>query len=314
LTTQTPSLAPAAHADVDVAGAAPVRRPLRWVGVAVVLVLLAQLIHMAVTNPRFQWDVVASWFGARTVVVGLGMTLLLTVIAMTLGIVFGTLLALARMSDNWLLRSLAGGYVWLFRAIPELVQLLFWFNLAALLPRVSLGIPFGPEFVSWQTNDLINALTAAILGLGLLEAAYMAEVVRGGLLSVDPGQSEAAKALGMSSARRIRKIILPQAMRFMVPPTGNNVIRMVKGTALVSVIGMNDLLYSVQLVYARTYETIPLLVVACGWYLVVNSVLFVVQSRLEGFYGRGSSSSGRRVRSGWWARRPTSGSARKENP
>ena len=272
---------------VDVANAASPRRPLRWVAAAILLVLLAQLINMLVTNPNFQWGVVASWFGARSVVIGLGMTLLLTVIAMGIGVVFGTLIALARMSDNPLLRTVAGAYVWLFRSIPELVQLLFWFNLAALLPRISLGVPFGPSFVSWETNNLITALTAAILGLGLLEAAYMAEIVRGGLLSVDSGQSEAAQSLGMSGYRRVRRIILPQAMRFIVPPTGNNVIRMVKGTALVSVIGMNDLLYSVQVVYARTYETIPLLIVACIWYLVVNSILFILQSRVERHYGRG---------------------------
>lgn len=284
---------------LDVASAAPVRHPLRWVASAVVIVLAAQLVHMVVTNPRFQWDVVASWFAARTVMTGLGMTVVLTILAMAIGIVLGTLIALARTSPNLLLSSLAAGYVWLFRAIPELVQLLFWFNLAALLPRISVGIPFGPEFASWQTNSLISPMVAALLGLGLLEAAYMSEVVRGGLFSVDQGQIEAAKALGMGTARRIRRIVLPQAMRFMVPPTGNNTIRMVKGTALVSVIGMNDLLYSVQGVYARTYETIPLLIVACGWYLIINSILFVVQSFLERYYGRGAA-RGRAPRRKLW--------------
>lgn len=276
--------------DLDVADAVPLRHPLRWACGAIIVVLAAQLAYILVTNPRFEWRVVASWFPARTVLAGLGMTLLLTLIAMVIGIVLGTVVAVARMSANPLLRAVAGGYVWLFRAIPELVQLLFWFNLGALLPRLSIGLPFGgPALVSWETNSVISAMTAAILGLGLLEAAYMAEVVRGGLFSVDHGQTEAAKALGMTDWRCLRKIVLPQAMRFMVPPTGNNVIRMVKGTALVSVIGLGDLLYSVQLVYSRTYETIPLLIVACAWYLVVNSLLFVLQSRLERFYGQGSA-------------------------
>jgi polar amino acid transport system permease protein len=273
---------------LDVAGAAPVRHPLRLLASIGVLVLVSMLGHMLVTNPNFQWDVVAAWFTAETVMRGLAMTLMLTVIAMVIGVLLGILIAVARMSGNPLLSTLASAYVWLFRAIPELVQLLFWFNLAALLPRLSIGIPFGPEFTSWSTNSLITPLMAAILGLGLLEAAYMAEIVRGGLLSVDHGQVEAAKALGMGSARSLRRIVLPQAMRFIVPPTGSQVIRMVKGTSLVSVIALADLLYSVQVVYNRTFETIPLLIVACGWYLILNSILFVVQDRIERYYSRGS--------------------------
>lgn len=273
---------------LDVAGAAPVRHPLRVLASAGVLVLAAMLGHMLVTNPNFKWDVVAAWFTAETVMRGLAMTLMLTVIAMVIGIVLGILIAVARMSGNPLLSGVASAYVWLFRAIPELVQLLFWFNLAALLPQLSIGIPFGPEFASWNTNSLITPLMAAILGLGLLEAAYMAEIVRGGLLSVDHGQVEAAKALGMGSARSLRRIVLPQAMRFIVPPTGSQIIRMVKGTSLVSVIALADLLYSVQVVYNRTFETIPLLIVACGWYLILNSILFVVQGAIERYYSRGS--------------------------
>lgn len=276
------------RADVDVAGAAPVRHPLRLLASIGVLVLAAMLGHMLVTNPNFQWDVVAAWFTAETIMTGLAMTLMLTAIAMVIGVVLGILIAVARMSGNPLLRAVASGYIWLFRAIPELVQLLFWFNLAALLPKLSVGIPFGPEFASWSTNSLITPLMAAILGLGLLEAAYMAEIVRGGLLSVDHGQVEAAKALGMGSARSLRRIVLPQAMRFIVPPTGSQVIRMVKGTSLVSVIALADLLYSVQVVYNRTFETIPLLIVACGWYLILNSILFVVQGAIERYYSRGS--------------------------
>lgn len=276
--------------EVNVASARPVRRPLRWVGSVLVLILAAQLLYFFVSNPRFQWEVVASWFTAESVIRGVGMTLLLTLIAMVSGIALGTMLALARLSETPLLRNLAGVYVWLFRAIPELVQLLFWFNLAALLPRLSIGIPFGPDLISWETNEVITAFGAAILGLGLLEAAYMAEIIRAGLLSVDRGQHEAARALGMKPGYKLKRIVLPQAMRFIVPPTGNNIIRMVKGTSLVSVIGMSELLYSVQVVYARTYEPIPLLIVACLWYLIINSLLFIGQSSLERFYSRGSGS------------------------
>jgi polar amino acid transport system permease protein len=196
-------------------------------------------------------------------------------------------LAVCRLSLNPLLRSVSGAYIWFFRGTPTLVQLIFFYNLSALLPAISFGIPFGPAFVSFDTNAVITPLLAAILGLGLNEGAYMAEIVRGGLLSVDPGQREAGQAIGMTNARIMRRIVLPQAMRFIIPPTGNQVISMVKATALVSVIALSDLLYTVQSIYNRTFETIPMLLVACVWYLIVTSVLYVVQSFIERHYSRG---------------------------
>jgi polar amino acid transport system permease protein len=286
-----------AAGEVDVAGAARTRHPLRWVASLVLLVLAAQLVHLLVTNDNFEWGVVGRYFNASIIGQGIATTLELTVIAMAVGVVGGVLLAVGRLSENRLLRSTCGLYVWFFRGIPVLVQLVFWYNLSALLPRVSFGVPFGPEFVSGETNHLITPLFAAILGLGLNEAAYMAEIIRGGLLAVDPGQTEAAQALGMSDARMFRRIVLPQAMRFIVPPTGSQVINMLKATSLVSVIALADLLYTVQSIYNRTFQTIPLLIVACLWYLLITSVLYVGQSFIERHYARGAT---RNAPQGFW--------------
>lgn len=280
---------------LDITDAVRRRHPWRWFGAVVIVVLAAMLVNLLVTNERFEWGVIWAWLRADSIMRGLGMTLLLTVIAMVIGIVLGVLLALGRLSSNPLLRGASGAYIWFFRGTPTLVQLIFFYNLSALLPKLSLGVPFGPEFVSVQTNTLITPLLAAILGLGLNEGAYMAEIVRGGLLSVDHGQREAAQALGMSHSRMIRRIVLPQAMRFIVPPTGNQVISMAKATSLVSVIALSDLLYSAQAVYNRTFQTIPLLIVACIWYLVVTSVLYVGQSFIERHYSRGD----RNQQPGW---------------
>jgi polar amino acid transport system permease protein len=275
--------------EIDVASAAPVRRPLRWLAVFVLAVLAAQFAHFLITNPHFEWATVGSYFGSEIIGKGILITLELTVVAMVIGILLGVLLAVGRMSENPVLRGVCGAYVWFFRGVPVLVQLIIWYNLSALLPRISFGVPFGPEFVSGQTNALITPLLAAILGLGLNEAAYMAEIVRGGLLAVDPGQREASSALGMSQARALRRVVLPQAMRFIVPPTGSQVINMLKATSLVSVIALADLLYTVQSIYNRTFETIPLLIVACLWYLLMTSVLYVGQSFIERHYARGAT-------------------------
>nr|WP_305123435.1 amino acid ABC transporter permease [Roseomonas sp. GC11] len=223
---------------------------------------------------------------------GLGVTLGMTVVAMVLGTAIGIVLAVARMAQSRLLSGLAGLYIWFFRGTPLLVQLIFWYNLSTLFPRLSIGIPFGPELWSWKTNDVITPLTAAIAGLALNEAAYMAEVVRGGLLSVDSGQWLTARAFGMSRARALRRIILPQAMRAIIPPTGNQLISMIKATSLVSVIAMADLLYSAQSVYNRTFQVIPLLLVAVLWYLLITSILNVVQGAIERHYARSDAEGG----------------------
>jgi polar amino acid transport system permease protein len=272
---------------VDVASARPRIRPLRWVVGAVLLVLLAQFAWFLVTNPRFEWSVAGTYLFDPNILRGLGMSLLLTVIGMVLGSVLGVLLAAGRLSDFAPVAWACGVYVAVFRGIPPLVQLIFWFNLGYLLPRISLGVPFGPTFVSWPTNSVISSLTAAIIGLTLHEAAYMAEIVRAGVLAVDGGQRDAARAMGFTARQSFVKVVLPQAMRVIVPPTGSQFISLLKGTSLVSVIAMADLLYSVQVIYNRTYEIVPLLIVACAWYLVVVTVLSLGQRRLEQHFGKG---------------------------
>jgi len=259
------------------------------VAAVVVLVLIAMFVHSLVTNPRFEWGVIGQYFLSRRVLEGLEITILLTVVCMAIGIVLGVLLAVMRLSANPLLSGASWVYIWFFRGTPVLVQLLFWYNLGALYPRMSLGVPFfGPSFVHANANSLITALTAAILGLGLNEGAYMAEIVRAGILSVEHGQVEAAQALGMTRALTMRRIILPQAMRVIIPPTGNETISMLKTSSLASVITVTELLYAVQLIYSVNFKTIPLLIVASLWYLIATSVLTVGQYYIERYYARGS--------------------------
>ena len=243
------------------------------------------------TNPGFGWPIVAQYLFDTRVLAGLLVTLQLTIASMLLGFVVGLLLAVMRMSPNWLIRGVAGAYIWFFRGTTLLVQLLFWGFAAVLFPKISLGIPFGPTWMEWDTNSVISLTMAAILGLGLNEAAYMAEIVRGGILSVPPGQAEASRALGFSHLETVRHIVIPQAMKVIIPPVGNNVISMLKTTSLVIVIGVGDLLYNVQQIYARNLEQIPLLIVASIWYIVLTTSLSLVQARLERRFSRGSSSA-----------------------
>ncbi len=272
---------------VDVAAARPRIRPLRWVAGVVLLVFVAQFAWFVVTNPKFGWPVVGKYLFDPNILRGLGMSLLLTVIAMVLGSVFGVLLEVGRMSGFRPVVWACTVYVTVFRSIPPLVQLIFWFNLSYLLPRISLGVPFGPTFVSWPTNSVISSLTAAVIGLTLHEAAYMAEIVRAGITAVDGGQRDAARAMGFTTRQSFVKVVLPQAMRVIIPPTGSQFITVLKGTSLVSVIAMTDLLYSVQVIYNRTYEVVPLLIVACAWYLLVVISLSLGQRRLERHFGKG---------------------------
>ncbi|MBO9531502.1 MAG: amino acid ABC transporter permease, partial [Solirubrobacteraceae bacterium] len=270
--------------------AVPVRHPGRWIGGAVVIYVLVALVNSAATNPRFEWNVIFDYLFSDPIMRGLGNTLALTVIAMAIGIVLGIVLAVMRRSDNPLLSSAAWVYIWIFRGTPLLVQLLFWSFIGALYPVITLGVPFGgPDLIDVKANSLITAFMAAILGLALNEAAYMAEIVRGGLLSVDEGQTEAAEALGMSKAQTLRRIVLPQAMRVIIPPTGNELISLLKSTSLVSVIAFTELLYSAQLIYAANYKTIPLLICASIWYLLITSILQTGQFYVERYYGRGST-------------------------
>ncbi|WP_415853359.1 amino acid ABC transporter permease [Sinomonas sp. G460-2] len=259
-----------------------------WVLTAFVVLFAAGIVQMLFTNPNLEWGVVVSWFFSQSIVFGLLRTLELTVLSMFFGILLGMLTAVMRLSPIKILSTVAWFYTWFFRGTPLLVQLIFWYNLAALFPTINVGIPFiGPTVWAGNANQIVTPFMAALLGLALNEGAYMSEIVRGGILSVDQGQHEAAVALGMRTSRALRRVILPQAMRVIVPPTGNQVIGMLKSTSLVSVTSMPELLYSAQLVYNRTFQTIPLLIVASIWYLIVTSVLSVIQYYIERHYAKG---------------------------
>jgi polar amino acid transport system permease protein len=267
-----------------------VRHPGRWLAATLVVLLLVSLADSVATNPRFEWGIIGHYLLSARILRGLVTTLELTLIAMSIGIALGLVLAVMRLSPNPLVSSASWVYVWLFRGTPVLVQILFWGYISALYPRIAVGLPFGgPQFVHLNANTLVSLFAAAILGLGLNEAAYMAEIVRAGILSVSEGQAEAASALGMTRLQTMRRIVLPQAMRLIIPPTGNETISMLKTTSLVSVIAVTDLLYSTQQIYAVNYQTIPLLIVASIWYLAVTSVLSGGQYYVERRYRRGSS-------------------------
>ena len=269
--------------------AIPVRHPGRWVAAAIILYLSAALVKSVATNPRFEWGIIRHYFTSSRVLQGLVTTLELTVLCMAIGIVIGILLAVMRLSANPLVSGASWLYIWLFRGTPVLVQILFWGFIAALYPTLSLGIPLGPQFVHFSANSAITPFVAGMLALGLNEGAYMAEIVRAGIISVEEGQTEAAQSLGMTRLQTMRRIVLPQAMRVIVPPTGNETISMLKTTSRVSVIAVTDLLYSVQLIYAVNYKTIPLLIVASIWYLIVTTVLSFGQYYLERYFGRGAA-------------------------
>lgn len=272
---------PASGPSDDVSEAVRRIRPWRVLVGLVMLVLLGQFLTFVITNDRFEWSVVGDHLFDSLVLEGVKTTVELTALCMALGIVIGVAVAAARMSSFRLLSVAAWAYTRFFFGVPLLVQLIFWFNLAYLVPQLSIGIPFGPSFGHADANDLITPFTAAVLGLALHEGAYMSEIVRGGLLSVEPGQRDAARALGLNGWKAFRLVILPQALRFLVPPTTNQVIGMLKGTALVSTVAVSDLLYEVSRIYERTFEVVPLLLVACIWYFALISVLDVVQRYVE---------------------------------
>ena len=265
-------------------------RPRIWpiLGAAAVILLVVGAVWDVITNERFGWGTVFEYLFNPQILAGVGLTLFLTVVSMTIGILLGVVLAIMRLAKNPTFRAVARGYIWFFRGTPLLVQLIFWYNIAALYPVIALGLPFGgPSVPIGEANVLITPLTAALLGLALNEAAYMAEIIRSGIQSVDEGQRDAGRAIGMTEATLMTRVILPQAMRIVIPPTGNQVISMLKGTSLVSVLAISDLLYSAQIIYALNYQTIPLLLVACVWYLAMTSVLTAIQGRLEARYGKG---------------------------
>ena len=274
-------------ADLDELPIVPARHYGRWVAAAVVAVLLAQFGHGLVTNPGWDWDTFFDYLFARSVLRALWLTVQLTVYGTVLGFTLGVLLALMRLSGSPLLRGVAWAYVWAFRSIPLIVQLLFWFNLAYLYRELGFGIPFGPVFWRVETLHLVGAMSAAVLGLALHQAAYAAEIVRGGIIAVDPGQREAAAALGIPRTRQLRRIVLPQAMRGILPNAANEIISLFKGTSIVSVMAIGELFYQVQVIYGRNGRVVPLLMVATFWYIVLTTLLSLVQARVERYFARG---------------------------
>lgn len=286
--TSTSAQVPPAARPPDDAPVHPLTHPVRRAIAVVIVVCVVITAWNMATNHRFGWDVVADYLFAPEILRGALLTVVLTVIAMIAGVALGTVLAVMRVSDNPIVSTISRLYIWFFRGTPLLVQLIFWYNIAALYPMISIGIPFGgPHIDLGSANTLITPLAAALLGLSLNEAAYMAEIIRGGIGSVDKGQYDAAHALGMKPVLLMRRVILPQAMRVVLPPTGNEVINMLKSTTLVSVLAISDLLYSAQIIYSANYRTIPLLIVASIWYLFATSVMSYFQDKLEKRYGRG---------------------------
>ncbi|MFF2194609.1 amino acid ABC transporter permease [Streptomyces sp. NPDC058157] len=267
----------------------PLRRPGRWAAGAAVLVLVSQAAHGLITNPFYQWDRFAYWFLRPVVLDGLLITLQVTVYSAVLGLAGGVLIALGRLSANPVLRSVSWTYVWLLRSVPLIVVLIFLYNLSALYPALSIGVPFGPAFVTFDESRLATDMVVAVVGLGLSEAAYAAEIVRAGVLSVDQGQHEAAAALGLPRRRQFTRIVFPQALRSIVPSYVNQLIGLLKATSLVFYVSLLDLFGSVQSL-ASTYpgDVVPLLLVATVWYVILTSLVSAVQFHVERHYARGA--------------------------
>jgi polar amino acid transport system permease protein len=281
----------------------PRRHVGRWITTAAIALFAAMLIHSLFFShttrngqrdlPRYEWGVVGHYFFTKTILLGLTITLEVTALAMVLGIVIGVLLAVVRLSESPVISGSAWTYIWFFRGTPVFVQIIFWYNISYLYPTISLGVPFWHSFVTIHTNSAVSAIVAGVLALGLNEGAYYAEIVRAGIISVDPGQTEAASSLGMTRLAGLRRIVLPQAMRLIIPVTGNETISMLKTSSLVSVITVGELLFKAQAIYNANYETVPLLMVASLWYLIVTTVLTIGQFFLERRYSRGQGSNRR---------------------
>jgi polar amino acid transport system permease protein len=259
----------------------------RWLAVAAILVVLG-LIGRAFANGQIEWNYVARFLTVPVIVNGIVNTMVMAVLAMALGIALGVLIAIMRLSPNPVLRTVASGYTWLFRGTPLILQLLLWFNLALVFPTIGI-----PGIWSGRAVDIMTPFLAALLGLGINQGAYTSEVMRAGMLSVDSGQYEAAAAIGMSRMRALRRIILPQAMRVVIPPLGNEFIGMVKSTSLASVIQYPEVLHAAENIYYANSRVIELLIVAGLWYLLVVSILTPLQMLLERYFSRGTARAGR---------------------
>lgn len=267
----------------------PARHPGRALGTLFAALVIAGVLYSVLTNPRWGWPVFAEWFFAEPVLAGLGRTLLLTALATVSGSLLGTALALARVSKSPLLGGLSFGYIWLLRSIPLIVLLLVLNNLGYLYETISLSIPFtGTTFFTYPTTQLLTPFAAAFLGLTLNQSAFFAEIVRGGILSVDHGQHEAAAALGLPRHRQAFRIVLPQAMRSILPTGFNEIIGLAKSTSMVYVLALPELFYTVQVIYRRNLEVIPLLMVATVWYLVIMTGLSIAQYYIERHFSKGA--------------------------
>ncbi|MEO6886297.1 MAG: amino acid ABC transporter permease [Jatrophihabitantaceae bacterium] len=270
--------------------AVPLRHPGRWLAAVVIIASAALVVYGAATNKRLYWSTYGDYLFDSRISRGAWVTLQLTLYAMVLGIVLGVILAVMRLSPNPVLRSTALAYLWVFRGTPVYVQLVFWGLFTSIYPVLNIGIPFVHQFAHYNIQHLSAAFFFAFLGLGLNEAAYMAEIVRAGIGSVGEGQTEAATALGMSWSLTMHRVVLPQAMRVIIPPTGNELISMLKTTSLVIAVPLNaDLYAQASQISGVNFRPVPLLLVASTWYLVITSILMVGQYFLEKHFARGSS-------------------------
>jgi polar amino acid transport system permease protein len=276
------------HERPEAIKAVPIRHWGRWIASVVILYVFVALIYSLAKNPVIQWSTIGDYLFSPLVLEGALRTLELTFVAMIIGIVGGTILAVMRLSDNYVLSWLSWLYIWFFRGTPVFVQILIWGYFGILYPNLFLGLPFtGLAFGDMETHRVIGGFIAAILALGLNEAAYAAELVRAGIISVDRGQNEAAQSLGMSPVLTMRRVILPQAMRVIIPPMGNETISMLKTTALVAVISGKELMTNVQTIYSQSFKIMPLLFVACIWYIFFTTLLTIGQHYLERHFGKG---------------------------
>lgn len=271
--------------------AVPLRHPWRWVAAAVIIVVVGLFLYGAATNPAYGWSTFAEYLFNERIVLGVVNTLQLTVYSMVIGIVLGVILTIMRLSDNAVLSAVAWVFLWVFRGTPVYVQLAFWGLMPTIYQKIQLGVPFGPTFFHIDLQNLSFPFALAVIGLALNEAAYMAEIVRAGITSVPEGQLEASTALGMSWGLAMRRTVLPQAMRVIIPPTGNEVISLLKTTSLVTAVPYAFDLYSIATreIAARIFEPVPLLLVAATWYLIITSILMVGQFYLERYFSRGAS-------------------------
>lgn len=271
----------------------PRKHPGRWVMGGGVLAVLLAIVWAFITSPNIAWSAVGEYLFNSRILRGVQLTIVLTIISQTLGVIGGVILAVMGRSPNPVFRWLSAGFIWIFRGTPLLIQIILWYNLAIVIPSFGLSIPGTNVGFSFDTNTIMTPIVAAIIALGLNESAYMAEIVRGGLLAVDHGQEEAARALGMRRSQSMRRIILPQAIRVIVPPTGNELINMLKNTSLLSVIAVQELLTSAQQIYASNFLTVELLFVASIWYLALSTIASYGQSRIEKRFGRSDAISTR---------------------